>query len=453
MNAMTRAALLVLLGLLAADASITGLDSDLWWQHALGEFVLLHHTLPATLGPATFAAPDARWLPHEWIFATLWALAQRANLEPVFRFGCVLAAFAALSIDAIRARTAAPAANTIALTLVVIGMLPSLGIRAQVLAWPLLALVLLALESGPRKAWWVIPLAVVWDNLHASGLIVPAIVLIHGIGVALTQRRPTVLLSTLGLAAATVLASAATPFGFAYAQFAAAWSVNPATSFITEWQPVSRAALLMFIGPFIIFGLLALGELRGTRLTWPQRLLTLAFFCAALLHTRNIPLFCIVAGPWAAFALSAMLPREAPRPARAPSSDSGLLVLGAIGAFCLAVTGARVAKPPPDDPSRAIALLATTHRAVRVACEDFSMCSRFAATPNIRVFIDGRVDGYPERVIADYRRILSGDTTRVFARWNVDAVLAQRDSSLARSLRGPHWQRVCDGATQLFVRV
>jgi hypothetical protein len=453
MNAMSRAALLVLLGLLAADAWITGLDNDLWWQRALGDFVLAHHALPGTLGPATFAAPDAHWLPHEWIFATLWALAARADMATAFRFGCVLVAFAALTIDAARARSAAPAATTIALTLVVVGMLPSFGMRAQILAWPLLALLLFALERGPRAAWWTIPIAIVWENLHASGLIVPAIVLVYGFGRALTARRWTIVFSTLALAAATGLASAATPFGFGYARFAAEWSMNPATSFITEWQPISRSALLMFIGPFSIFGLILIGELRGARLTWSERFLALALFGAALLHTRNIPFFCIVAGPWAARALNMMLPREAPQPARSPVSDGGLLVLAAIGALLLFVAGQRVTKPAADDPSSAVARLAGSHRALRVACEDFSTCSRFAATPNVRVFIDGRVDGYPERVVADYRRILAGDTARVFERWDVDAVLAQRDSSLARSLHEPRWRRTMDGATQLYMRV
>jgi hypothetical protein len=443
----------VLLGLLAADARITGLDGDLWWQRALGEFVLQHHALPQTLGPATFAAPDARWLPHEGVFATLWALAARADMATIFRFGCVLVAFAALTIGAVRARSAAPAANTIALTLIVVGLLPSFGMRAQIVAWPLLALVMLALETGPRAAWWTVVLAVVWDNLHASGLIVPAIVLVYGLGRALTERRWAVAGSTLALAAATGLASVATPFGFGYARFAAEWSLNPATSFITEWQPISRSALLMFIGPFCIFGLVLIGELRGTRLSWSKRFVALAFFGAALLHTRNIPLFCIVAGPWAAVALDAMLPREAPQPARSPRSDAGLLVLAAVGAFLLSVAGERVTKPAADDPSSAVARIIGGHRVLRVACEDFSTCSRFAGTPNVRVFIDGRVDGYPERVIADYRRILSGDTERVFERWKVDAVLAQRDSSLARSLREPHWRRVMSGGTQLYLRV
>jgi hypothetical protein len=453
MNAVSRAALLVLLGLLAADVSITGLDGDLWWQRALGEFILAHHALPQTLGPATFAAPDSRWLPHEWVFATLWALAARADAATVFRFGCVLVAGAALAIDALRARGAAPAANTIALTLVVVGMLPSFGVRAQIVAWPLLALVLLALETGPRAAWWTIGLAIVWDNLHASGLIVPALVLVYSLGRALTQRRWSIVAWGLALAAATGLASAVTPFGFGYARFAAEWSVNPATSIITEWQPISRSALLMFIGPFALFALILVGELRGARLSWSQRFVGLALFGAALLHTRNIPLFCIAAGPWAAHALSALLPRESAAPARSPRSDAGLLVVAAIGACLLAVAGDRVTKPPADDPSAAVARLAASRRALRVACEDFSTCSRFAATPNVRVFIDGRVDGYPASVVADYRRILAGDTARVLERWDVDAVLVQRDSSLARSLRRPHWQRVMGGGTQLYLRV
>jgi hypothetical protein len=453
MNAMVRAGLLVMLGVLMAAAFASAIDSDLSWQRALGDHVLRQHALPTTLGAATFTTPDARWIPHEWIFSTLWALTQRAGSDAAFRTGCALVAFSAVWIDALRVRTATPRAQAIALTLAVVGMLPSFGLRAQIIGWPLLALVLLALERGPRMTWWAVPIAVVWDNLHASGLIVPAIVLVHGFGRSLTERRPAAVLSTLVLAAATALASVATPFGFAYLTFAVAWSINPATTLITEWQPASLRTLPISISAFMIIGLLVAGELRGVRLSWSQRFLTLYFFAAALLHTRNIPLFCIVAGPWAAAALAKILPRESPAAAPMSRSDRGLIVLAAIGAVVLAVVGSKMSKADPQDPAPAVAKLVAGHRAARVACEDFSWCSRFAGNPKIRVLLDGRVDAYPDGVLAEYRKMASGDSAGVFVRWRIDAVLARRDGPLARSLNVRQWRRVLGGATQLFVRV
>jgi hypothetical protein len=452
-NAMLEAGLLGLLGVFVACAFASGTDSDLSWQRALGDYVLRHHALPTTLGAATFTAPDARWLPHEWIFATLWALAERTAFDGVFRVGCVLVAFAALLIDAIRARSASRPALMIVLALVVFGMLPSFGLRAQILGWPLLALLLLALESGPRRAFWAIPIAVVWDNLHASGLVVPVIVLVHGFGGMISRRRSVPHIPTLILATGTALASAATPFGFGYSLFAAAWSMNPATDLVTEWEPISGANLLMFVAAFILFGLVVAGEFRGARLSWPQRLLTLALFAAALLHVRNIALFCIVAGPWAAIALTAMLARESPRTKGTLISDCGLIALGAIGGSIIAVAGATLSKPYPDDPTSAVARLVARQRDTRVACEDFSWCSRFAETPLIHVFIDGRIDAYPAQVFMDFRRILSGDSGEVVGRWKINAVIARRGGPLARSLQPPRWQRIVGGTTQLFIRV
>lgn len=453
LNAMVAAGLLTLLGLLAAEAFVPAVDGALDWQRALGDRVLQQHALPTTLGAATFTAPDARWIPHEWIFATLWALAARPNLEALFRIGCAVVAFCAVLIDAYRGRAAAPRSNLIALVLVTMAIFPAFGLRAQILGWPLLALVLLALESGPSRSWLVIPIAVIWDNLHASGLIVPAVVFIYGVGRVVTERRREALFSTLLLAAGTALASAATPFGFAYLAFAAAWSINPATSLVSEWQPISVATLPIFIAPLLVVGILVAGECRGARLSWSQRLLSLALFGSALMHVRNIPLFCITVGPWAALALSVILPREAAPAARMSRSDRGLIGLAAASTIFLAFAGARMSNSYPDNVSPAVAELVARHRETRVVCEDSSWCSRFAGTPQIRVFIDGRIDAYPARVFADFRQMVSGDSAPVLAHWKVDAVLARANSALARSLPPTDWQRVDGGATQLFLRV
>jgi hypothetical protein len=267
------------------------------------------------------------------------------------------------------------------------------------------------------------------------------------------ERRRAALASTLALTAATTLASAATPLGFAYFAFAANWALNPATNLIGEWQSVSRSSAQLYIAPGIIFALLIAGQLRGLCLSLPQKLLTLATLAIALQHERNIALFCIVAGPWSAAALSTFRPFVAAQPMRTSLSDRCLVALGAVGAILVTIVGGGVSRARTDGSSLAVAQLIASHRGTRVACEDFSWCSLFPAGAHIRVFMDGRVDGYPDRVLADYRRIVAGDSAPALDRWKVDAVLASRNSPLARSLRAPRWQRIRGGQTQVFVRI
>src|SRR5487761_2677294 len=55
------------------------IDGDLFWQRWLGEQILRTGEIPRALGPQTFAAVGAPWLPQEWLFSTLYALAVAAH--------------------------------------------------------------------------------------------------------------------------------------------------------------------------------------------------------------------------------------------------------------------------------------------------------------------------------------------------------------------------------------
>ncbi len=426
-------------------------DGDLSWQRQLGEAVLRTHRFPGTLGPATFSAPNARWIPHEWVFATLWALAGRWHGEQFFRVGCAALGLLTFIIQARRSRGAARPARVLMLVIVAGALSPVFGLRAHVLGWPLLALLMLALESGPRRAWFALPIAIAWYNLHASALIVPCIVIIDGIGRMIEHGRLTTMLSRLALAAACALGSLATPFGLALPRFALAWSSNSATGLIYEWAPASPDKILVLFGSLVIAGLLVAGECRGARLTWPQRLLALALFAATMLHIRNLSLFCIVTGPWAAYSLAALLPRRSALPWRGWRSDGGLVGIALVGAIGFVILRLRVpVAAAAAEP--AVADLMALHGPLRVACEDFSWCSGFAGDSNVRVFLDGRTDAYPDEIFADYRRILRGDALPVFARWHVDAAIVHAKGLVAPELRAAGWELLRSGEPQVYVR-
>jgi hypothetical protein len=439
-------------GLFAAASAAYGEgDGDLWWQRQLGELVLNSHVLPATLGAATFSAPGATWIPHEWIFATLWALANRCGVEVLFRLGCAVLGFVTIVVATLRSRAASPRSRMVMLVLVTCALMPSFGVRAQVVGWPLLALVMLALESGPRRAWLALPLAIVWYNLHASGLILPVIVLVYGAGQTIETRRLTTFVSPLLLAAACALASLATPFGSALPQFALSWSANPATALIVEWAPASLDKASMLAGFLIVAVLLAVGELRGARLTWSQRFLALALFAATMQHIRNLGLFCVVAGPWAAASLDVILPRNLLAKPQGWRNDAGLAVVGIGMAIGLVVLRAHL-PIEPIGAGPAVARLTALHVPLRVACEDFSWCSRFAADGQVQVLLDGRTDAYPAAVFADFRRVARGDALPVFARWRVDAALVHEKGALARELTAAGWTMLRAGEPRAYIR-
>ncbi len=427
-------------------------DGDLWWQRQLGEFVLRTQTLPHTLGPATFSAPDALWIPHEWVFATLWAVANRAGWTTAFCVGCAAIAVLTFVIEAARSQGAPIRARVIMLVFVASALAPYFGVRAQVLGWPLLALLLLVLEAGGKRVWYAVPIAIVWYNLHASALVVPCIVAVYGIGRLLDERRPADGITFGTVAIGCGLASLCTPFGSALPAFIIAWSANPATALIYEWMPAAPDKILILAGVWVAAVVLIAGECRGARLTWAQRLLALALFAATMVHIRNLGLFCIVTGPWTAHALGRLLPSLAgATPARrSPSADRNfMLAAGAAGVLFVMF---RINLPAHSGPAPAVAHVTALHRPLRVACEDFSWCSRFAGDAGVRVLLDGRTDAYPAAVFADYRRLTQGDALPVVGHWNIDAVIVEPAGPLAKALRTGGWTVVPSGELQLFLR-
>jgi hypothetical protein len=452
MNPRIVAALVLVAGLFMVCAiAYGGGDGDLWWQRQLGETVLRTHALPTTLGAATLSAPQAHWIPHEWIFAVAWAVASHGDADMLFRIACAALALMTIVIENARSHAAATRARMLMLVLVAVALTPSFGLRAQVLGWPLLAGVMLALEGGPRRAWFALPLTVGWFNLHASAVVVPCVVFVYAVGCGLETRRLRAFAAYLPVAAACALAACATPFGAELPRFALAWSANPATALVYEWLPAAPDKILIVAGVLAIAGLLVVGELRGARLTWPQRLLAAGLFAAAMLHIRNLGLFAIVAGPWTASALSALLPRERPAAERVWHRDGGLALAATAAAVLLVVVRARL-PVVPGAVTPAVAQLAGRPGPLRVACEDFSWCSRFAADRRVRVFLDGRVDAYPDAVFADYRRMLSGDALPVFARWQIDAAVVHAHGPLARALRKAGWTLLRREEPQVYVR-
>ncbi len=112
--------------------------------------------------------------------------------------------------------------------------------RPAMFSLPLLAITLNSLTehtAAPtaRKAWLLVPLVLLWANLH--GVFVAGVVLIwcFTAGVLLTRRRRAI--PTVGLAAAATLAGAVNPSGWAI--YLHPLHVQRVSASISEWQPTT----------------------------------------------------------------------------------------------------------------------------------------------------------------------------------------------------------------------
>jgi hypothetical protein len=441
-------------------------DGDLFWQKHLGSYVLAHHALPASLGNESFAAAGAPWVPQEWLLGIAAAIAVDHNALWVLAVLAALAVGAALLASAARAnRFGAPEAATFICSIfVAVDVEGSFGIRAQVFAWPLFTGLLLLLDLTGSAVFWILPLIVVWANLHASVFIAVPVVWIDTLASMYlrggrdpdTRRR--FILSILA-----PLATLATPLGIKLPLYAVMVSTSPVLRrLIDEWRPVGWGHHFFWYGaiPMLVMVLLCA---RKTLRERPRdaaliTLLTIATFGAV----RNAPLLGFALMPVAASSLDALLDRFAFWRAgllRSPGPRRLLVYGGAIVAALVFVVGARgVPGATPWRPALdAFGKLAAMPGEQRLFCYDFAVCSPALDFPRLRIFMDGRADPYPPQVWLDFDTLRTARPgwEAIVTRYGVNAAYVKRKDKLDKALSArPDWTLVRSSETccRLYVR-
>ena len=427
-------------------------DGDLGWQRWLGRRVLEHLTLPGRLGAETFTASGAAWVPQEWLFSVL-AYASGTRAWPLFAGLCAACASLALVASARTAvrRGAHPVAIALTCAAAGVALFESFGVRVQVLAWPLVALFVLVLESDGPLAYAAIPIAILWANVHASVMLAPAIagvtfaggLLDHGWG--LRARRE------LAIAVGAALATCASPLGWKIPAYAVYLFTSPFKSMITEWKHTDIGDWSFACGALPLLACIVLFGLYG-KTPWRDRLLFVVFAWLMLSAARNVAVFALVAMPLAARALTsgvAYLRDRASDVATATRlvrfGEPAFAVVLAFAVGTTLVAGERAGKAPDTQPRAALAAIEGLPGTRNVFCADFAWCSFLLDAPHARVFLDGRADPYPQAVWTDF-----GTIVRVKPAWrrtlrdrNVDVVLVARNAPLEAALSlVPAWHSV-----------
>lgn len=420
-------------------------DGDLYWQRWLGELLLQTHHLPVALGSETFSSAGAPWVPQEWLFSLIAAVASNAHLWLPFALAMSALPPAILGSIYLRARGRAGAeAIGIALLFAGFALLQSFGVRAQVLGWAALAAFMFFLERRDRWQYAAVPTAILWANLHASVAIAPVLVFARlaaqavdgGWNAVRTGREAAILAGTLA-------ALFCTPFGWRLPAFALGLAHSPIRHFIQEWQPAGLHDFSFTLGALPLALAIAAG---GRKTLWDDKLRSFPaaiLFTAILFANRNIPLFAIVAAPLAATGMDLRFPSLAKASARFRELERA-----AVASICVAMLLAGVAlarnqrQQPPLLPLAAIASLddGTSHR---LLCENFTWCSVALWYPRVRVFMDGRCDAYPLGVWRQYGDFIGlGDAWRsTLAQQGIDSVVASRASGIAGALaKTPGWR-------------
>lgn len=414
-------------------------DGDIFWQRWLGSVILGTGHIPHALGNEVSSAVGAPWVAHEWLFSTAYAWLQIHGLGLVALAALMACALGAFAVSALRSLGlgASVMATVVVLVLTLVVATPAIGFRVQVVTW-LFTGVLLALLPHPRSRWMLLPLTLLWANVHASVILAPVFIAIYAAGRAIDSGTDAKSLGLLAFGAAVL--TAASPLGFTLPVYALATLSSPAGPLTNEWKPTADAVVAL-----ALLAITAIAFAPRPRVGSGERLIALTLFVMMVGARRHVPLFFILAGPFAAAAF----------PLKSVALVSRSWLGTAFGAFVataafvwIVLTVSAIGPLPSPLPTGAVRSITRLPNA-RVFCNDFAWCGMLVGAPGVRVFLDGRGDPFPAAVWADYKIIhLEPGWDAALERNHLNTVLLARSDALApRIARSAYWVRTYRDAT------
>ena len=440
-------------------------EPDLWWHMAQGREIAGGHIVRTNL--FSFTHPDYRQQYTSWLF-DLGSYALWTHLGPAAVQTAQAAAIAALlwivaAACRIRASMAATAAVMIFGWLIVE---PRALPRPHVVSFAALAacmyLIERARETGlARPLRWTPLLVALWANVHVECVFGVAAIGLFGLGEWMKPRDlPRGEASrVMGIAAISLLATAATPYGTGLLKYLYENAFVPQVINIAEVLPPYLPAYRAFFTWVVAGGLLLL--LHWRRVTLAEVLTIAPFAFLATRHLRMTPLLFVVAAPAVARAVDDLQRFRVDVRAVAVTAAVAALVLVRVplSAMIHELGIGRAALMPPEFFSaRAMQFARERHLTGPVfASMNLGGFVAWELYPSTRVFVDSRLQAYPPghfRMTIDASR--DGDAWASITAgvdWAVLSLPRVNELSGVGQFHEPEWRAVYhDQSTQIVVR-
>lgn len=422
--------------MLFARAAQAPAQNDTWWHLRAGQDIW-RGVLP-TVERWTFTARGRAWPDHEWLSEAIFYLLHRVGGMPMLAFlvACVTTATFAL-VWRLMVGPVLRRGLLVFLTLPVTLIMASL--RPQVFSL-LLLVVTVTLLARARFAW--LPLVfLLWANLHGAVVIGGVVVAAVAVTALVWERAR--LRSVLIWGALAGVATFVTPLGVGIVGLVFGMS-NEAD--IIEWEPAwkSMPAGLVFGAVALLTAVAVWAIARRRAFAWSDRVLVasaVAILPLAVRYSRVMPMFVVVALP--------LLARgwEAWRPARARPDDGSVLhtvVLGVVVVVAIAWVGVAWSGPSASldwQPvsASAIAAVRACNGPLYNTFDDGAYLLWYA--PDVPVFIDSRVDPFPDAFLrAHIRNEATGHYRATFVRYGITCAFLPQESATARALHRDGWR-------------
>lgn len=442
-------------------------DTDTWWHLRSGEYTLKHGFIYED--PFSFTKQGEEWINHSWgsqiIMYGVYELAGNAGL----------AIFTALLATAGMAVLYTLCTGSVYLRgfVLILGAATAAvfwSARPQMISFFLSTVVLYILYQykyeKKDRLWWLVPLMMVWGNLHAGFSI--GYIFIGGFIAGeflghVFQKDTEGLVSLAGLGRLILFTLISV----------AALVVNPYTykMLLVPFQTLSIGALRDFIQewnspnfqqrqtwPFILMVIYLFGALGGSKkpLGWMNFVLLSGTLFMALTAGRNIAVFAVVATPVLARHLDALLTergwilrpmqRVTQRQARLNAFLLTLIVLGALANMLT------ILDPETVDEAQREYLPVQVAEFIEADQPQGPMFNSYNwggylmfALPDYPVYADGRTDLYQNDFLMRYIRTVVGqdDWRAVLDEDGINLVVIEPGSGLARNLaEEPGWSEI-----------
>jgi hypothetical protein len=296
-------------------------DPDFWWHLRTGKLIVETGSIPRVdIYSSTFAGRE--WVAHEWLSEVLMYLINQAfgYAGLVVFFAFVISAAMWIAYRRCAERAGHPYVTGFALLLGALAASPTWGVRPQMFSFFLASVFFAVLDgyvrgAGVRKICWLVPLTILWVNMHAGFALGLALIVLTIAGLTLDaflsdegrkavseekrfvtlwrRIRPLVLVFAACLAAIALNPNGVRLYAYPFETLTS----RAMMKYINEWfspdfhEPMFQPLAVMLFATFTVIAL------SRERVRPSSLLLVAAFGYAALRSGRNVPFYALAAMP------------------------------------------------------------------------------------------------------------------------------------------------------------
>jgi hypothetical protein len=429
-------------------------QTDLWHHLARGRVLVEEGALLDT-DAFTFTVPGQPFRDVNWGWQAAFYCLYRAGGFPLVQTvnSALLALMMGLLVSLARQRSGSPLAACVCCVTAFFGLWPLLIIRPQTFSLLLFVVLLCVLDAAARRPRWLIVAPILmglWVNVHGGFPIGLVLIGAYTFAVALdalfqevpaNSRRAAqcrrASLPWLVCLAFCVGATLANPYGWHVYQYVGQTSARAAARHLDEWLPPGLDTLTGKVFALSLVATFFLSALPGRRSGLRESMVACCFLPLACGSVRMVAWWLLVCTPVLATRLAAVWPRlraadiDDDRPSVSAAFVNLLLMTATVMSFpSLQRWNPLFLLPGRAHRTEADLQAAVDHVAERGGHRVFTRFSwgeyvGWALAGRGTVFMDGRIEIYPDEVWARYAAVTRGraDWQQILDDYGVDCLL------------------------------